>query len=136
MYCSLAGRVLKTKQVHAVYDFPSDTKVTKEHIKSLDMLAVEKAYEEIRQEISREDKNFFCVGYSAVKYYLNDYPMEMVELHTASNIGVDLIATFLPEEVVDGLYAAVEGAGPACVKSDAGADSGHSGGDPGEVQTA
>lgn len=106
-----AGRVLKTKQVHAVYDFPSDTKVTKEHIKSLDMLAVEKAYEEIRQEISREDKNFFCVGYSAVKYYLNEYPMEMVELHTASNIGVDLIATFLPEEVVDGLYAAVEGAG-------------------------
>lgn len=46
-----------------------------------------------------------------MKYYLNEYPMEMVELHTASNIGVDLIATFLPEEVVDGLYAAVEGAG-------------------------
>ena len=29
-------------------------------------------------------------------------------MHSANNIGVDLIATFLPEEVVDGLYEAVE----------------------------
>ncbi|MCR5692182.1 MAG: hypothetical protein K6G62_08175, partial [Eubacterium sp.] len=45
-----AGRVLKTKQVHAVYDFATDTKVTKDHIRSLDMLAVEQAYEEMRKE--------------------------------------------------------------------------------------
>ena len=106
-----AGRVLKTKKVQAVCDFPGETKVTEEHIRSLDMLGVEKAYEEIRQEIAENEKKFFCVGYSTVKYFLNGYPMEMVEMHTANSIGVELIATFLPEEVVDGLYSAVEEAG-------------------------
>ncbi len=106
-----AGRVLKTKKVHAISEFPTETKVTDDHVQTLDMLAVEKAYEEIRQETQDDAKHFYCVGYSAARYYLNGYPMEMVTMHTAKNIGVDLIATFLPDEVVDGLYAAVEEAG-------------------------
>ena len=106
-----AGRVLKTKKVEAVCEFPGETKVTDEHIRSLDMLGVEKAYEEIHQE--EKEKKFFCVGYSTVKYFLNGYPMEMIAMHTANSIGVELIATFLPEEVVDGLYSAVEESGLA-----------------------
>lgn len=106
-----AGRVLKTKQVRTRFSFSSETKVTKDHIKSLDMLGVEQAYEEIRKDEDSADKKFFCVGYSTVKYYLNGYPMEMIEMHLANFIEVELIATFLPEEVVDGLYAAVEDAG-------------------------
>lgn len=106
-----AGRVLKTKQVRARFPFASETKVTQDHIKSLDMLGVEQAYEEIRTDMDGTDKKFYCVGYSTVKYYLNGYPMEMIERHMANFIEVDLLATFLPEEVVDGLYAAVEDAG-------------------------
>lgn len=106
-----AGRVLKTKNVRARYDFTTETKVNDEHIRSLDMLGVEKAYEEIRGDEDNKEKNFFCVGYSTVKYYLNGYPMEMIKMHAANFIEVDLIATFLPEEVVEGLYSAVEAAG-------------------------
>ncbi len=106
-----AGRVLKTKNVFVEYEMPSETKVTEEHIHSLDSLAVEKAYEEIRLETDHKDKHFYCVGYSPVKYYLNGYPMEMLEQHNASSIGVDMIATFLPDEVVAGLYSVVEEAG-------------------------
>lgn len=106
-----AGRVLKTKQVRARYDFSSETKVSEDHIRSLDMLGVEKAYEEIRNDEEDKEKHFFCVGYSTVKYYLNGYPMEMITMHMANYIEVELIATFLPEEVVDGLYSAVESAG-------------------------
>lgn len=106
-----AGRVLKTKNVYVEYEMPSETKVTQEHIHSLDSLAVEKAYDEIRTEVDHKDKRFYCVGYSPVKYYLNGYPMEMIEEHMASSIGVDMIATFLPDEVVEGLYSAVEDAG-------------------------
>lgn len=105
-----AGRVLKTKQVRARYSFGSETKVTEDHIRSLDMLGIEQAYEEIRKDQSDSDKKFFCVGYSTVKYFLNGYPMEMIEMHMANYIEVELIATFLPEEVVDGLYSAVEAA--------------------------
>lgn len=106
-----AGRVLKTKRVKAHYQFNSETKVTEDHIRSLDMMGVEQAYDEIRKEQTDSGKKFFCVGYSIVKYYLNGYPMEMIEMHMANYIEVELIATFLPEEVVDGLYSAVELAG-------------------------
>ncbi len=106
-----AGRVLKTKTVFVEYEMPSETRVTKGHLQSLDNLAVERAYDEVKKEADHKDKHFYCVGYSPVKYYLNGYPMEMLEQHMAASIGVEMIATFLPDEVVDGLYAAVEGAG-------------------------
>ncbi len=106
-----AGRVLKTKDVFVEYEMPSETKVTEDHVHSLESLAVEKAYEEIRQETDHKDKHFYCVGYSPVKFFLNGYPMEMLEQHNATSIGVEMIATFLPDEVVDGLYTSVEEAG-------------------------
>lgn len=106
-----AGRVLKTKNVYVEYELPSEMRVTTDHIHSLDSIAVEKAYEEIRSETDHKDKHFYCVGYSPVRYYLNGYPMEMIEKHMAASIGVEMIATFLPDEVVEGLYSAVEDAG-------------------------
>lgn len=106
-----AGRVLKTETVYVEHEMQSETRVTKEHIHSLDSVAVEKAYDRIRRQNDHKDKHFYCVGYSPVKYYLNGYPMEMIEKHMALSIGVEMIATFLPDEVVDGLYQAVEDAG-------------------------
>lgn len=106
-----AGRVLKTETVYVEHEMQSETRVTQEHIHSLDSIAVEKAYDRIRQQNDHKGKHFYCVGYSPVKYYLNGYPMEMIEKHMALSIGVEMIATFLPDEVVDGLYQAVEDAG-------------------------
>lgn len=104
-----AGRVLKTVTVHVDFDLNQDTPVTAEQIYSLDMLGVEKAYEIVREE--EKDINFYCVGYTIVKYYLNDFVITNLEGHKAKRISADVLATFLPDEVVDGLYAAVEGSG-------------------------
>jgi cell division protein FtsA len=106
-----AGRVLKTVVAKAQIDFPYETVVTSEHIYSLDMLGVENAYEILRREQHRDDIKFYCVGYSVVRYYQNEYPISNLEGHKAASIQAELIATFLPDEVVDGLYAAVEKAG-------------------------
>jgi len=106
-----AGRVLKTIVARADYTFQEETKITDEHIYSLDLLGVEKAYDVIREETKQEDISFYCVGYSVIKYYLNDYPMSNLEGHKAIKISTELIATFLPDEVIDGLYQAVERAG-------------------------
>ena len=54
---------------------------------------------------------FYCVGYTPMRYYMNGYQMGNLEGHKAKSIAVDLIATFLPDDVVDGLYKAVELAG-------------------------
>lgn len=106
-----AGRVLKTITVRADYEFQTETFVTDVHIHSLDLLAVEKAYDNIREEMQHENIDFYCVAYTPVRYYLNDYPILKLEDHKANKISVELLATFLPEEVIDGLYSAVEKAG-------------------------
>ncbi len=105
-----AGRVLRTINSSATLDFPEETTIDAEHIYTLEMLGVEKAYEDF-QETNNTDLKFYCVGYTVVKYYMNGYPITTLERHKANNISVDLIATFLPDDVVDGLYKAVEIAG-------------------------
>ena len=105
-----AGRVLKTVEQEAEVTFTTETVVTTEHVYSLDMLAVEKAHETLRQS-DNSGLKYYCVGYSVMRYYQNDYPITNWEGHKCSKIRTELIATFLPEEVVDGLYAAVERAG-------------------------
>lgn len=106
-----AGRVLKTLTVTADFDFEIETIVTNEHIHSLNLLAVENAYEQLREESKQDKINFYCVGYTVIRYFLNDYAISNLEGHKALKIKTELLATFLPEEVVDGLHAAVEKAG-------------------------
>lgn len=104
-----AGRVLKTITVHVDFEFSEDTHITDEHIYSLDSMGVEKAYDEIRE--NENEIKYYCVGYTVIKYYLNDYVISNLEGHKGKKISADILATFLPEEVVDGLYTSVENAG-------------------------
>lgn len=106
-----AGRVLMTVEAEAEIDFNSETVVTTENIYTLDMLGVENAYEKLREEKKSDDIKFYCVGYSVKHYYQNGYVITNLEGHKCNKISCELIATFLPDEVVDGLYAAVERAG-------------------------
>lgn len=105
-----AGRVLKTIQVHTDMEFSSERVVTQEDIQTLNSKATEEAYKEFLNE-TESDSRFYCVGSSVVRYYMNDYPMSNLQDHKAKKISVDMIATFLPDDVVDGLYKAVEHAG-------------------------
>lgn len=103
-----AGRVLKTVTVHAHMDLEGEKTVTREDVHLLDSYGIEKAYEVFQQENDSEDMKFYCVGYSVMHYYMNGYPMGNLENHKAREISADMIATFLPDDVVDGLYKAVE----------------------------
>lgn len=105
-----AGRVLKTVTVHVQSDLDGEKTVTKEDIHMLDSFGIEKAYEMFQQE-NDSDMKFYCVGYSVIHYYMNGYPVSNLESHKAKDISADMIATFLPDDVVDGLYKAVELAG-------------------------
>ena len=101
-----AGRVLKTVTTHVEMEYPEETIVQGEDIHTLHLLGVDKAQEELKQKNDTRYK-FYCVGYSVVKYYLNDEVFISLEGHKADFIGCDIIVTFLPEDVVDGLYSAV-----------------------------
>jgi len=105
-----AGRVLRTVTTNVVHTYTSEREVTEEDIYALETMGVEKAFEEFTAA-NDTDMQFYCVGYTAIRYYLNGYTIINLAGHKAKNIGVDLIATFLPDDVVDGLYKAVNGAG-------------------------
>ena len=105
------GRVLRTVTTYVEHSFESDREITQEDVYSLCTMGVEKAYEEFQNSNTDTDMKFYCVGYTAMRYYMNGYQMGNLEGHKAKNIAVDLIATFLPDDVVDGLYKAVELAG-------------------------
>ncbi len=106
-----AGRVLKTVQVRIDYELEEECVITQEHIRTLIAGGIEKAYGVIREDQANENLVFNCVGHTVVHYYLNGYLMTTLEGHKGHAIAADLLATFLPQEVVDGLYSAVEKAG-------------------------
>ncbi len=102
-----AGRVLRTEYAYVEKDFEVETVITDEHIYDLDGAGVEKAYAAFNKNLGPDEK-FYCVGHSVIRYYMNGNVMTHLENHKAKQIGMDLIATFLPSDVVDGLYTAVE----------------------------
>lgn len=105
-----AGRVLKTAVGVCEEELESEAVVDEEMVYTLDMLGVEKANEMILQE-NESDVKFFCVGYTVIRYLLNGFAIGNLLGHKARRIGAEVLATFLPEDVVDGLYAAVSEAG-------------------------
>lgn len=105
-----AGRVLRTITTRVEYDYEEETVVSGEDLHTLDLMGVDQA-QSILKENEDEKYKFYCVGYSVMKYYLNGEIFTALEGHKANKIEEVIIVTFLPEDVVDGLYSAVEKAG-------------------------
>ena len=105
-----AGRVLKTVRTIYNYEYPDGHDITDEDIYNLDSGAVEQAYSEFLKQ-NTEDLKFYLVGYSVMHYYLDGYQITNLEGHNAGKVSVEVIATFLPDDCVDGLYKACERAG-------------------------
>lgn len=102
-----AGRVLKTYQVHVEEQLENSEIINKDHIHLLELMAMDKAHNMLNEELN-DNSIYHCVGYSVIKYYLNDYTFSNLEGHKGKKIGVDLLATFLPQEVVDSLYSVID----------------------------
>ena len=105
-----AGRVLRTIVTHVEQDFEEDHEVTEEDVYSLSTMGVEQAYEEFLKD-NDTDMKFYCVGYTPMRYYMNGYQIGNLVGHKVKSAAIDMIATFLPDDVVNGLYKAVELAG-------------------------
>ena len=102
-----AGRVLRTVRTTYEYEYPESHDITDEDIYNLDSAAVEQAYSEFLKN-NTSDLKFYLVGYSVMHYYLDGYQIANLEGHNAGKVSVELIATFLPDDCVDGLYKACE----------------------------
>ena len=101
-----AGRALRTKRTEYEIDLPSKQLIDEEVISRLEAGAVGKIEEAFDAENGAEDeaRRFYLVGYTVCQYYLDQYRMSSLKDHRGQKVKVDLIATFLPSEVVESLY--------------------------------
>jgi len=102
-----AGRALKTGLTKMDFDISDREQVTADMIKSMEIETIQKAQSEL-DSASTDSTLFYCVGYSVLSYMLDDYKMLSLETHKGKNVTIELIATFLPSVVVDGLYAVMK----------------------------
>jgi cell division protein FtsA len=105
-----AGRVLKTVNVRADYEFEEERIIDEEQIHTLELIGMEQAYASLQSEMNQQI-HMYCVGSTVIHYYLNDYIMLSLKGHKGKKISADFLATFLPDEVIQSLYAAVEKSG-------------------------
>lgn len=105
-----AGRALRTEQGHGVLELPETGKLGEEQLGQLEATAVADAEQHLR-EGEDQGQRLFLVGYTVTRFLLDGYPMTSLLGHTGRNIEADVVATFLPGEVVDSLYAVLREAG-------------------------
>ncbi len=103
-----AGRALRTQQGHGKIQLDEPQAITADIISSLEAQAVNEAESELNAD---KEKRMFLVGYSATQTTLDNYPMRTILGHTGLTVETDVVATFLPSEVVESLYSVMHKAG-------------------------
>lgn len=105
-----AGRALRTQSGSFTMDIREEKSISAETISRLEAGALSAAEEalQVEDEVRRQ---FFMVGYTVAQYRLDNYPLASLLDHSGQKAEADVVATFLPGEVVESLYAAMRAAG-------------------------
>jgi len=104
-----AGRSLKTQIARVEKNIDNNKEITAEDINNLELSALESAQNIINSQLGL--RKYHTVGYTVSNYFLNGLPITNLKGHIGYEIAVEIIATFLPEDVIEGLYAAIKKAG-------------------------
>ena len=103
-----AGRALCTIKSQAqieVYDRGILTKID-EH--ALELLAIQSAQQQLSTSSTINDPTaYYCVGYSVVSFILDTTPLKTLVGQRGKLASIELIATFLPKQVIDSLQSAI-----------------------------
>lgn len=101
-----AGRALRTQRAEFELELPRTQLIDDETISKLEAGAITKAEETFDAENSAEDddRRYYLVGYTVCQYYLDQYMISSLKDHRGRKVKADVIATFLPSEVVESLY--------------------------------
>ena len=103
-----AGRALRTESVTYEMELSRPQKIDAESVSRLEAGAISEAEKLFMNREGREsDRQFYLVGYTVSRYYLDNYMISNLIDHHGRILKADIIATFLPTEVVESLYAAM-----------------------------
>ncbi|SET14000.1 cell division protein FtsA [Anaerobranca gottschalkii] len=97
-----AGRALRTVKGRGYRNFKDIPLLTKEHIQELEVQALLNCKKEIEEKFPQEP--LYCVGYSVLNNKINGYNIDFLEGQKGGEAEIEIIATFLPNIVVDSLF--------------------------------
>ncbi len=103
-----AGRALRTESITFEMELSRAQKIDAESVSRLEAGAISEAEKLfMNREGKDSDRQFYLVGYTVSRYYLDNYVISNLIDHHGKVLKADIIATFLPTEVVESLYSAM-----------------------------
>ncbi|MGB4262010.1 MAG: cell division protein FtsA [Fervidobacterium sp.] len=101
---ALAGRFLKTFIGESTMEIGERNEITQDFVAHLELNAVAKAMENV-------EPNMYCVGYSVIRYEIDDMWFKKLEGLKGERAYVKVVATFLPSHVVEAMLSVVKKVG-------------------------
>lgn len=108
-----AGRSLRTQQATFELELPGQEPIATSQVDDLEMCAIQQAEQAMLEENELQEIPYYYVGHSVTRYYLDGYPIASLLDHRGKKIRADIIATFLPAQVLESLQEAMRKAGLA-----------------------
>lgn len=103
-----AGRALFTIKAEATIDATERGSLTKMDEHTLELAAIQAAQHDIAtSKTIKEPTAYYCVGYSVISFSLDNTPLKTLIGQRGKVACVELIATFLPKQVIDSLQSAI-----------------------------
>lgn len=107
-----AGRSLCTVRAQAEFDASSRGPLSAQDERTLELTALQTAQRQLAISDSLPDpSSYYCVGYSVTGFSLDGTQMVSLVGQRGKAAAIDLIATFLPRQVIDSMQSALSAAG-------------------------
>lgn len=107
-----AGRALCTIKANAEIDSSSRGVLSANDEQSLELSAIQNAQHQLATSNTIADPtSYYCVGYSVIGFTLDGTPLKSLVGQRGKTAATDVIATFLPRQVIDSLQSALNTVG-------------------------
>lgn len=107
-----AGRALHTISATADMDVYNRGILTPNDERALELTAIQTAQQQLATSANiLHPANYYCVGYSVVHFALDDIQLKSLVGQRGKTAAIEVIATFLPRQVIDSLQSALSAAG-------------------------
>lgn len=104
-----AGRALITEESTLSIDLTQHTIASTEDMHRFELTAVQQAQQNVLSKNKhRQRDSYYCVGYSVLHYTLDNQKIGNLIDQTGKTATIHIIATFLPQVVVESLLAALQ----------------------------
>lgn len=107
-----AGRALHTIRASADMEVYNRGILTPNDERALELAAIQTAQQQLATSANiANPANYYCVGYSVVHFALDDIQLKSLIGQRGKTAAIEVIATFLPRQVIDSLQSALAAAG-------------------------